>query len=101
MALQIVQECWPSKVCVTACAKESWRRLFASMVVQASDWNKAQCNPMEQASASTRIYLANRGSTAGIVRWQAIAVKGGVIRVVFSNLVFWDLVWTIRKRSKQ
>ena len=37
MALQREQGCWPSKVRVTAWEMESWRKLSASMEVQATD----------------------------------------------------------------
>jgi hypothetical protein len=83
MALQRGQGCLPSKVCVTAWARESRHKLSASMEVHATDWKKAQCNPMEQASASTTINLANRGSTAECYEEGASAVKELRMEVVF------------------
>ena len=75
MALHRQQGCWPSKVCVTACASESWRKFSASMEVQASDCIIPQCSPMEQASTKTRINLANRTGTCDMLCDPADNVK--------------------------
>ena len=75
MALQSRQGCLPSKVCVSACARESRCKLPASIEVQASDCKKTQCNPMEQANASISINLHNRISTRRKLRQLAEGVK--------------------------
>ena len=76
MALQSRQGCLPSKVCVSACARESRCKLPASIEVQASDCKKTQCNPMEQAKASTSINLHNRVNTIARLNKRAASVKG-------------------------
>ena len=53
MALQRAQGCFPSNVRWSAAEKEVVARLSRNIALQANDCRKAQCTPIEQASATT------------------------------------------------
>jgi len=61
--LQRAQGCLPSKVRWRAAEKEVVARLSTNIVVQANDWRKAQCRPIEQANASAIRSLGNLWNT--------------------------------------
>ena len=63
MALQIGQGCWPSNVMAMASWREQDWRLFASIVVHATDCNSAQWALMVATSEKTTNTLPSRTST--------------------------------------
>ena len=63
MALQRQQGCLPSKVLHTAWAKQSPRRFFANMAVQATLCNAAQCRPVVRTTTATTRTFPKRTNT--------------------------------------
>jgi len=84
MALQRQQGCSPSNVSETAWVKDCERRLFASIVVQATVCSAAQCAPVVDTSAVTTRNFARRANTVGILNSvRLLASKIWLVRIVF------------------